>query len=126
MRGNESLYTSLQSQGFVCIFKPTLEFLDGSVKGNVDAELVLWSMIKYKEYDKALIVTGDGDFFCLAEYLLENKKLLKVLIPNQLQYSGLLKRLSTPCNNILDFVSQLRAKLEYKPNEKGSRRDRTL
>jgi len=111
---NTQLYTALQHYGYICVFKPTLELPDGTTKGNVDAELVLHTMIQYDEFNKALLVSGDGDFFCLAQYLLEQNKLLKVLVPNQDRYSGLLKRLSTPENNIFDFVSTLRHKLEYK------------
>jgi uncharacterized LabA/DUF88 family protein len=37
----------------------------GRVKGNVDAELVLHTMIEYDNYSKAIIISGDGDFFCL-------------------------------------------------------------
>lgn len=118
--GNENLYTTLQNYGYICIFKPTLELPNGTVKGNVDAELVLHTMIQYSNFDKALVVSGDGDFFCLVQYLLEEGKLLKVLIPNQKRYSGLLKRLSTPGNNIFDFMNDLRSKLGYQPNEKGS------
>jgi uncharacterized LabA/DUF88 family protein len=90
--GNESLYTSLQSAGYICIFKPTLELPGGKTKGNVDAELVLQTMIEYKNFDKAIIVSGDGDFYCLVEYLLENGKLGALLVPNRKKYSGLLKR----------------------------------
>ncbi len=63
--GHESLYAFLQECGYILIFKPTLERkVDGNiiVKGNVDAELVLHSMIQYNNYDKAIIVSGDGDF----------------------------------------------------------------
>ena len=48
--GNESLYTKLQENGFTLIFKPTLELPNGVVKGNVDAELVLHTMIEFKNY----------------------------------------------------------------------------
>jgi len=126
LAGNESLYTFLQEAGFICIFKPTLELPDGRVKGNVDAELVLYTMIEFGNFEKAVIVTGDGDFYCLVEYLLKMNKLQKVLIPNQKKYSGLLKRLSTPERNIFDFMNFLEAKLKYEVNEKGSRRDGTL
>jgi len=51
---------------------------DGKVKGNVDAELVLHTMIEYLNYDRALLVTGDGDFFCLVDYLIKKNKLLKL------------------------------------------------
>ena len=80
--GNESLYAFLQECGYILIFKPTLEHRDNSktkIKGNVDAELVLHTMIEYKNYHKAVIVSGDGDFHCLVEYLDKQSKLLKIL-----------------------------------------------
>lgn len=68
--GNEMLYLSLQEAGYILIFKPTVEIKDDTVKGNVDAELVLHaSAIQYDNYDKAIIVSGDGDFACLVEFL---------------------------------------------------------
>lgn len=60
------------------------------VKGNIDAELVLYAMKDVQEYDKAIIVSGDGDFYCLVEYLAEHNKLLNLMTPNW-QYSSLLK-----------------------------------
>ena len=69
---NQPLYTNLQKDGYILVFKPTLILPNGEVKGNVDAELVLHTMIEYANYDKALIVTGDGDFYCLVDYLLSN------------------------------------------------------
>lgn len=44
--GNQNLYKKLQSSGYVIIFKRTLKLKDGRVKGNVDAELVLHTMIE--------------------------------------------------------------------------------
>lgn len=89
--GNQSLYTELQDAGFNCIFKPTLQYKDGTTKGNCDAELVLWTMLEFKNYEKAVIVTGDGDFYCLIDYLIAQNKLESVLIPDQHHFSGLLK-----------------------------------
>lgn len=100
---NEKLYSRLKSFGYKIIFKPTLESHDGNTKGNVDAELVLHSMIQFANYDKAIIVSGDGDFYCLIEYLEENRKLDKVLIPNHNSYSSLLlrfKKFLRPLNNL--------------------------
>ena len=114
MPGNTQLYTRLQEYGYLLIFKPTLELKNGTVKGNVDAELVLHTMIEYDNYDKALIVTGDGDFHCLVEYLNNQNKLLRLLVPNQSKYSTQLKPFAP--NNI-SFVSDLRQKLEYKKRE---------
>src|SRR3989338_10852642 len=84
---NQDLYTSLQKAGYIVVFKPTLYLPDGKVKGNVDAELVLHAMIEYPHYDKAVIVTGDGDFYCLVEHLIEKNKLEAVLIPNRFKFS---------------------------------------
>lgn len=93
--GNESLYTYLQKAGYIVIFKPTLEIKrDGDflIKGNVDAELVLHTMIEYSNYDKAIIISGDGDFHCLIEHLEKNNKLLYIMIPNHKKYSALLRK----------------------------------
>ncbi|OGG74125.1 hypothetical protein A3A40_01575 [Candidatus Kaiserbacteria bacterium RIFCSPLOWO2_01_FULL_54_20] len=111
IEGNNDLYIKLQEAGFICIFKPTLTYKDGTTKGNCDAELVLHAMIEFKNYEKAVIVTGDGDFYCLVKYLLENDKLEQVLIPNFFKYSALLKRFG---KKRLAFMNDLRNKLEYK------------
>lgn len=108
---NQDLYNSLQKYGYVLIFKPTLRYKDGRVKGNCDAELVLQAMIDYANYHKAVIVTGDGDFHCLVRYLFSQEKLEQVLIPDRFNYSGLLKKAGA---NKLAFMNDLRGKLEYK------------
>jgi len=93
--GNEALYAFLQKAGYIIIFKPTLYYKKEGVehaKGNVDAELVLHTMIEYSNYDKAIIVSGDGDFHCLIEYLEKKRKLLHILIPNPNKYSALLRK----------------------------------
>lgn len=108
--GNERLYTSLQKAGYIIIFKPTIRDSNGVMKGNCDAELVLHCMIEYDHFDKAVIVSGDGDFYCLIEHLEKNDKLLKVGIPNRKYYSALLRRF----RRHFFFVSDLRHKLEYK------------
>lgn len=102
VQGNQVLYTYLQSVGYICIFKPTLELKKNKnvkVKGNVDAELVLHAMIEYGRYNKAIIVSGDGDFYCLCEYLLRKDKLGKIMVPNK-RYSSLLRKFSPYILNI--------------------------
>ena len=111
---NQDLYTSLQKDGFILVFKPTLKLPNGRVKGNVDAELVLHAMIEYKNYDKALIVTGDGDFYCLVDYLRKNDKLLKLMIPNKNRFSSLFRKMMPH----IVFMNNLRGKLEYNKNAK--------
>jgi len=65
---NENLYTILQKFGYILIFKPTLEITSKGkkrIKGNVDGELILHTMIEIERFEKAVIVSGDGDFHCL-------------------------------------------------------------
>lgn len=117
LAGNEKLYLFLQEAGYILIFKPTVETKDGIVKGNVDAELVLHAAaVQYKNYDKAVIVSGDGDFTCLVEFLDENKKLLKVMPPNR-HFSSLLRRY----NSYISRIDLLKSTLELRranPNKK--------
>ncbi len=95
---NQPLYTKLQEAGFILVLKPTVQYFQNgklTVKGNVDAELVLYAAaVEYDNYDKAIIVSGDGDFHCLVRYLHENDKLLHLMTPNR-QYSKLLREFST-------------------------------
>lgn len=107
---NQGLYTALQKAGYILIFKPTLALPDGKVKGNVDAELVLHTMIEYPNYDQTVIVTGDGDFACLIEYLIGKNKLLRLMIPDRNRYSSLLAKLKPK----IVFMNELKGKLEHK------------
>jgi uncharacterized LabA/DUF88 family protein len=110
VENNQKLYTRLQEAGFILIFKPTVRYIENgkeTVKGNVDAELVLHAAaIEYQNYDKALIVSGDGDFACLAEFLVEHEKLLHIIAPNQ-KYSKLLKPFSEYIVRVDSFKSSV-------------------
>jgi len=64
-------------------------------------------MIEYQNYDKAVIVTGDGDFHCLIEYLEKQGKLGRLLIPNRKRYSRLLWKF----RKYMDFLNYLEKKL---------------
>ena len=90
---NDKLYKSLIGAGYILVYKPAVKDSYGKQKGNVDAELVLHTMIELNIFDKAVIISGDGDFYCLIEYLESKKKLLKVIVPNH-RYSSLLRKFS--------------------------------
>lgn len=95
---NNKLYEQLEKYGYILIYRPTL-ITNGKIKGNVDAELVLHTMIEIDNYDKAIIVSGDGDFYCLIEYLEKQKKLEAIITPNS-KYSSLLRRYGKYITNI--------------------------
>lgn len=90
---NKQLYRRLKTYGYELVYKPTTKDRLGKPKGNVDAELVLYAArIEYDNYDKAVIVSGDGDFYCLHGYLMKQKKLLHIIIPNKKSESSLLRK----------------------------------
>ena len=108
---NQSLYDRLQEAGFILKFKPTIPDADGKIKGNIDADLVLRAALELNDYDKAVIVSSDGDFYSLVQYLYENGKLAAVLSPDIKNCSSLLKQTA---KEKMHFMNNLRNKLEYK------------
>jgi uncharacterized LabA/DUF88 family protein len=113
IQSNHILYKELEKAGFILMFKPVLYTREGRPKGNVDADLVLRSMIAFtaKEFDEALIITSDGDFYSLVEYFYSQGCLARVLSPYKETCSVLLKM---KAKEKLVFMDNLRSKLEYK------------
>ncbi|MBI2594518.1 NYN domain-containing protein [Candidatus Curtissbacteria bacterium] len=108
---NRKLYTYLKKSDYLIIFKPVLKssgHKKAKVKGNVDAELVLYTMIEFPNYDKAIIVSGDGDFYCLADYLVKKGKLGKIIVPNS-KYSSLLRKFASFIVNINLFREKVKS-----------------
>lgn len=95
-----NLYTSLEKYGYILVFAKAK---------NADVDLTVYAMKECDKYNKAIIVSGDGDFCCLFGYLKEQGKLLKILVPNCYSYSSLLRKF----NSDIAFISDLRTKLEY-------------
>ena len=135
MHENEAMYNQLHELGYLIVLKPTIEMnippagksksdqdaktdepAKPIIKGNIDAELVLYAMKELPNYDQAIIVSGDGDFYCLAEYLVSQGKLAHVLTPNY-KYSSLLK----PYEKYIIRIDQLKRQLEHKDYRKRVR-----
>jgi uncharacterized LabA/DUF88 family protein len=128
----EDMYEKLHDAGYAIVLKPTYDMTKPRieddpkkeeekstepteekekkpVKGNIDAELVLHAMIEYPNYDKAVIVSGDGDFYSLVEYLEKNGKLAKILTPSW-KYSNLFNSYE----KYIDRIDKCRHELEYR------------
>jgi uncharacterized LabA/DUF88 family protein len=116
LRKNKGLYKSLKQDGYKVIFKKAMILPNGEIKGNVDADLVLYATTHLANYEKAIIVTGDGDYASLIETLENNNKLLRLIIPNREKYSFLLTKGSPK----MTFLSDLREKLEFKGRHKNN------
>ena len=111
---NQSLYDRLQEAGFILKFKPTIPDAEGKIKGNIDADLVLRAALELNDYDKAVIVSSDGDFYSLVQYLYENNKLKAVLSPDIKNCSSLLKQTA---KEKMRFMNELLNKLEHKKKD---------
>ena len=114
---NESLYQQMKEAGYLVVLKPTVDMLMTEeeladekhvTKGNADAELVLYAMKELQNYEKAVIVSGDGDFYCIIEYLEKQGKLLHLLAPND-HYSSLYK----PYEKFVLVINDFRKELMY-------------
>ena len=108
---HNDLYDTLQKAGFILKFKPVITIKPGEVKGNVDADLVLQAMLDYTEYDKAVIISSDGDFYSLVRHLYDNDKLKVVMSPYKKTCSTLLKK--TAKEKII-FMDNLKKKIGKK------------
>jgi len=105
----ENLYLKLKSYGYNLIFKEVNRYQNGIIKGNVDSELVLYASAKeFNNYEKAIIISGDGDFYCLIEYLKSKNKFSRLLIPNRKGMSKILWEFSEST----DYLENSKNKLE--------------
>lgn len=91
----KDLYTYLSDCGFSLIFKEVVYGSDGKAKGNCDADLVLRAVVDTyeKKFDKAVIVSSDGDYAGLVKFLIEKQKIESLISPSDSnKCSILLKR----------------------------------
>lgn len=110
LEANRGLYGRLESEGYEMVYKKT-SLVNGEIKGNIDAELVLKAMTQYRVYEKAVIVTSDGDFACLVDYLIKKNKLRGVIASKRIKCSHLLEEAS---GSYIAYIDELRNRLEYR------------
>jgi len=115
----KDLYTYLQECGFTLIFKEVVYDGEGKAKGNCDADLVLQATRDFYEnkFDKAVIISSDGDYASLIKFLKEKNKLKTILSPHSKELcSILLKKLNVPIAYLSDQKSILRLVKEKTPD----------
>lgn len=91
----KNLYTRLQEQGYTLVFKEVTYDGAGKIKGNCDADIVVHAMRNAYEnnFDRALLISSDGDYASLVSFLIEKNKLIIILSPaSAKKCSILLKR----------------------------------
>ena len=107
----EPLYQFLESAGYTMKYKEISLVNNRDIKGNVDSEIVLQAMLDINQFEKAVLVSSDGDFACLVEHLYKNAKLECVLAPMKDRCSHLLKKAA---RERIDYIEQLKTRIEYK------------
>ena len=135
---NEALYEQMHDAGYKVVLKPTFDMTrirqEGTeahagessedhvetkpedkkpVKGNIDADLVLWAMKEMSNFDKMILVSGDGDFYSLVEYMEAKKRLLHILAP-----SGHYSRLYNAYEPYIVRLDQYKRTLAYRDHRK--------
>lgn len=103
----KSLYTHLRKSGYELIFKESV-LQGGEIKANVDAELVLQVAMDVYEsaLQRAVLITGDGDFSCLVDFLHKRSLLTTMIAPNKKYCSYLLRKKNLPLVYMNDIISK--------------------
>lgn len=111
--GQKSLFEMLSRKGFVLRVKKIRKILndDGTItlKGNCDTDIVVDAVARMKEYDTAILMSGDSDFVSLANLLTGNGK--KVIIISTRWHVA--KDLINAANHYFD-INKFRAAWELK------------
>lgn len=93
----EELYEEIQAAGFILVFRQHSSMMLGTKKGNVDSDIIFSIMRRlYKEndFEKVVLVSGDGDYKTLVDFLIDENRFAKILFPNRRYRSSLYKQLS--------------------------------
>lgn len=80
----------------------------GNKKGNVDSDIIFYAMKKlYKKenFEKIVLVSGDGDYKLLVEFLIEEKRFKKILFPNKKFASSLYRGMGS---EFYDYLENLK------------------
>jgi uncharacterized LabA/DUF88 family protein len=77
----------------------------GKKKGNVDSDIifnVMKKIYKKEDFEKIVLVSGDGDYKILVDFLIEEDRFEKILFPNGKRASSLYKKISNKYFAYLD------------------------
>ena len=111
----QDLYDNLQKAGFILSFREHSSVLKGKKKGNVDSDIIFSIMKKLVEnepFEKVFLISGDGDYKKLVDFLIKKERFGKMLFPNREFASSLYSDLGGEFFAYLDQVD-VRAKIAY-------------
>ncbi len=112
----QELYDEIQEAGFILKFREHTSAMLGKKKGNVDTDIVFDIMkriIKNEDFTGIILVSGDGDYKKLVDFLIEENKFKKILCPNEKFASSLYKKITRTFYDYLDSL-EVKEKIEKK------------
>jgi uncharacterized LabA/DUF88 family protein len=86
----------------------------GTKKGNVDSDIIfniMKKLYKKEQFDKVVLVSGDGDYKLVVDFLIEENRFKKILFPNKKYASSLYKKIGSLYFDALDSIG-VRGKIE--------------
>ena len=111
----QDLYNKLKKAGFIVLFKEHTSSLKAHKKGNVDTDIVfeiMKNLVDNQNFSKIILISGDGDYKKLVEYLIKKDKFKKILFPNRKFASSLFFSLGGESFGYLD-EDDIKSKIEY-------------
>ena len=115
---NRDLYYNIKDAWFILIFKKQISKMDSFKKWNIDSDMIFHIMKnlleKWDIFEKIILVTWDGDFKILIDYLIEKNRFEKILFPNRKFTSSLYKKIHITYK---DFLINCRPKIWFKKRE---------
>jgi uncharacterized LabA/DUF88 family protein len=113
----QDLYSGIQRAGYILVFKEHSNTLKGEKKGNVDTDVVFAMMKELversNEFEKIVLISGDGDYKKVVDYLIKKDRFLKILFPNTKARSSLYNKIGGEKFDFLDRAD-IRSIIEYK------------
>lgn len=94
---HDALYEEIQKAGFILKFREHSSALVSVKKGNVDTDIVLDIMIRLylkEDFSGVILVSGNGDYKRLTDFLIQERKLAKILFPDKKRASSLYKSIN--------------------------------
>ena len=114
----QDLYNNLQKAGFIVSFKEHNPTMLAQKKGNVDTDIVfeiMKNLIENKNFSKIILVSGDGDYKKVIDYLIKGDRFEKILFPNKDFASSLYKKLGA---ERFDYLDNIKSYIQYERKQK--------
>ncbi len=109
---NVDLYNEIQKAGFIVVFKEHSSLSKSKKKGNIDTDMVfeiMKNLIDNKNFSKIILISGDGDYKKLVNYLILKEKFEKILFPNRKFASSLYFELGS---EKFDYLENLKSYIQ--------------